>query len=102
MRLDLPVIDAGADLVRDLAVLTGHREDLIADRVRMISRLRHLLTSVFPSLERAFDYSAFQTGAGFVGGGQPASPHDCESGSDPHTARAPLASDRQFGCVRAL
>ena len=64
MRLDLPVIDAGADLVRDLAVLTGHREDLIADRVRMISRLRHLLTSVFPSLERAFDYSAFQTGAG--------------------------------------
>ncbi|WP_457149260.1 IS110 family transposase [Mycobacterium sp. URHB0021] len=26
VRLDLPVIDAGADLVRDLALLTGHRE----------------------------------------------------------------------------
>lgn len=58
LRRDLTVIDAGTDLVRNLAVLTGHRTDLIADRVRMINRLRDLLTSVFPSLERAFDYSA--------------------------------------------
>jgi transposase len=58
LRRDLPVIDTSADLVRNLAVLTGHREDLIADRVRMINRLRDLLTSVFPSLERAFDYSS--------------------------------------------
>lgn len=55
LRRDLAVIDADSDLV---AVLTGHRADLIADRVRMINRLRDLLTSVFPSLERAFDYSA--------------------------------------------
>jgi Transposase len=55
---DLAVIDAGTDLVRNLAVLTGHREDLIADRVRMINRLRDLMTSVFPSLKRAFDYSS--------------------------------------------
>jgi transposase len=58
LRRDLSVIDAGADLVRNLAVLTGHREDLIADRVRMINRLRDLMTSVFPGLERAFDYSS--------------------------------------------
>jgi transposase len=58
LRRDLSVIDTGTDLVRKLAVLTGHREDLIADRVRMINRLRDLMTSVFPSLERAFDYSA--------------------------------------------
>jgi transposase len=51
LRRDLAVIDAGTDLVRNLAVLTGHREDLIADRVRMINRLRDLMTSVFPSLE---------------------------------------------------
>ena len=44
--------------MRKLAVLTGHREDLIADRVRIINRLRDLMTSVFPSLERAFDYSS--------------------------------------------
>jgi transposase len=58
LRRDLSVVDTGADLVRDLAVLTAHREDLIADRVRMINRLRDLMTSVFPSLERAFDYSS--------------------------------------------
>src|SRR5215208_5729610 len=58
LRRDLAVIDADTDLVRSLAVLTGHRADLIADRVRMINRLRDLMTSVFPSLERAFDYSS--------------------------------------------
>lgn len=58
LRRDLAVIDADTDLVRDLTVLTGHRTDLIADRVRMINRLRDLMTSVFPSLERAFDYSS--------------------------------------------
>jgi transposase len=58
LRRDLAVIDADTDLVRNLAVLTGHRADLIADRVRMINRMRDLMTSVFPSLERAFDYSS--------------------------------------------
>jgi transposase len=58
IRADLAVIDRDTDLVRDLAVLTGHRSDLIADRVRMINRLRDLMTSVFPGLEREFDYSA--------------------------------------------
>ena len=45
------------DLVRNLALLTGHRADLIADRVRVINRLRDVLTSVFPALEREFDYA---------------------------------------------
>ena len=58
LRRDLSIIETDADLVHALAVLTGHREDLIADRVRMINRLSDLMTSVFPSLERAFDYSA--------------------------------------------
>lgn len=58
LRRDLAVIDTDTDLVRHLAVLTGHRADLVADRVRMLNRLRDLLTSVFPSLEQAFDYSS--------------------------------------------
>jgi transposase len=58
IRRDLPMIDQDTDLVRKLAVLTGYRADLIADRVRMINRLRDLMTSVFPSLEREFDYSS--------------------------------------------
>jgi transposase len=54
----LPAVDARTDLVRNLGLLTSHRADLIADRVRMINRLRDLLTSVFPALEREFDYAS--------------------------------------------
>jgi len=64
LRRDLTMIDDDTDLVRNLAILTAHRTDLIADRVRMINRLRDLLTSVFPSLERAFDYSAHKGALG--------------------------------------
>lgn len=58
VRNDLNIIDNQTDLVRSLAVLTGHRADLVADRVRMINRLRDLMTSVFPGLEREFDYAS--------------------------------------------
>jgi hypothetical protein len=58
LRRNLPVIDTVTDLTRELALLTGHRTDLIADRVRMINRLRDVMTSVFPTLEQAFDYSS--------------------------------------------
>jgi transposase len=58
LRRDLAVVDHDTDLVRDLAMLTGHRADLVADRVRMINRLRDLMTSVFPALERAFDFAS--------------------------------------------
>lgn len=53
LRRDLTAVDTTTDLARDLAVLTAHRADLVADRVRMINRLRDLMTSVFPALERA-------------------------------------------------
>ncbi|MCX4649128.1 MULTISPECIES: IS110 family transposase [unclassified Streptomyces] len=57
-RGDFAAIDVPAQLAADLALLTAHRTDLMADRVRMINRLRDVLTGVFPALERAFDYSA--------------------------------------------
>ncbi|MGV4889357.1 IS110 family transposase (plasmid) [Streptomyces viridosporus] len=57
-RNDFTAIDVPAQLAADLALLTAHRADLVADRVRMINRLRDVLTGVFPALERAFDYSS--------------------------------------------
>ncbi|MFF7476762.1 IS110 family transposase [Streptomyces sp. NPDC008092] len=57
-RRDFATIDVPAQLAADLALLTAHRSDLVADRVRMVNRLRDVLTGVFPALERAFDYSA--------------------------------------------
>ncbi|MGW2332302.1 IS110 family transposase [Streptomyces sp. NPDC001700] len=56
-RRDFAAIDVPAQLAADLALLTAHRTDLVADRVRMINRLRDVLTGIFPALERAFDFS---------------------------------------------
>lgn len=57
MRADLTELSTPDDLVVELTRLTAHREDLMADWVRGVNRLRDLLTSIFPALERAFDYS---------------------------------------------
>jgi hypothetical protein len=43
----------GDELAVELKLLTARRADLVADRTRAISRLRALLTSIFPALERA-------------------------------------------------
>ncbi|WP_046506852.1 IS110 family RNA-guided transposase [Streptomyces odonnellii] len=57
-RRDFAVIDVPAQLAADLALLTAHRSDLVAGRVRLVNRLRDVLTGIFPALERAFDYSS--------------------------------------------
>jgi transposase len=57
MRTDLTPVTATDDLVVELTRLTAHREDLMADWVRGVNRLRDLLTGIFPALEAAFDYS---------------------------------------------
>ncbi|WP_328323284.1 MULTISPECIES: IS110 family transposase [unclassified Streptomyces] len=58
MRRDFAPLDTPPELVSDLRVLTNYRADLIADRVRIINRLRDLLVGICPALERAFDYSS--------------------------------------------
>jgi transposase len=57
MRADLKVITGTDELIAELKVLLSRREDLMADWVRQVNRLRELLASIFPALERAFDYS---------------------------------------------
>lgn len=56
MRRDLQPIEPSVELTNGLQLLVGYRQDLIADRVRLINRLREVLTGVSPALERAFDY----------------------------------------------
>ncbi|MFI8194898.1 IS110 family transposase [Streptomyces sp. NPDC085946] len=58
MRQDFAPLNTPPELVSTLRVLTNYRADLIADRVRLINRLRDLLVGICPALERAFDYSA--------------------------------------------
>jgi transposase len=57
MRGDLSELTAADDLVVELTRLTSYRADVMADWVRGVNRLRELLTSIFPALERSFDYS---------------------------------------------
>lgn len=55
-RTDLSDVDVPTELVAELGLLVTHRSDLVADRVRLINRLRDVLTGYFPALERAFDF----------------------------------------------
>ncbi|MEJ8640004.1 IS110 family transposase, partial [Streptomyces sp. MS2.AVA.5] len=43
------------EAVIELRLLTDHRTDLVAERTRVVNRLRALLNSMFPALERALD-----------------------------------------------
>lgn len=58
MRGDLAELTANDELAVELARLTSYRADVMADWVRGVSRLRDLLTSIFPALEASFDFSA--------------------------------------------
>lgn len=53
LRGDLTTITSPDQIVTDLRVLTARREDLMADWVREINRLRELLALIFPTLELA-------------------------------------------------
>lgn len=56
-RGDLAEVEVATSLVTELRLLVTHRTDLIGDRVRMVNRLRDVLSGYFPALERAFDYA---------------------------------------------
>lgn len=56
-RRDLSPVVPGDNLVAELRSLTAFRADLMADWVRGVNRLRSMLTSIFPALEAALDYS---------------------------------------------
>jgi len=58
LRQDLQAARPRPELVAELAVLVGHRTDLLADWVRTVSWLRGLLTASFPGLERCFDFTS--------------------------------------------
>jgi len=57
MRRDLHPVRAGDEISIELAILTSRRTDLMRDRTRTINRLRALLGTYFPALERALDIS---------------------------------------------
>ena len=55
MRPDLGELEAGEQEIAELQLLLARRRDLITDQGRTITRLREVLLSLFPALERALD-----------------------------------------------
>jgi transposase len=58
MRSNLAELVPGEDDLAELQLLLARRRDLVADRTRSINRLRDVLLSLFPALERALDLNA--------------------------------------------
>ena len=58
MRSNLARLVPGEDDLAELQLLLARRRDLVADRTRSINRLRDVLLSLFPALERALDLNA--------------------------------------------
>jgi transposase len=58
MRDDLRVIDPPTDVDVDLRLLTGRRQELAGDQTRRVDRMRDLLCSIHPGLERQLDMTA--------------------------------------------
>ncbi|GAA4640718.1 IS110 family transposase [Actinoallomurus vinaceus] len=55
IRRDLRPLRANSELISELRMLVAHRRDLVADRTRIINRLRAQLLNICPALERVLD-----------------------------------------------
>lgn len=55
MRDDLRPVEAARDIDVELRLLAGRRAEIVTDQTRRAARLRDLLVSVFPGLEREVD-----------------------------------------------
>jgi transposase len=55
VRRDLRPVELGEEIDIEIRLLVGRRHDLVVDQTRRIGRLRDLLVSIHPGLERAVD-----------------------------------------------
>ncbi|MEL5955671.1 IS110 family transposase [Streptomyces sp. CLV115] len=51
---------APSRLTKELTLILSHRSNVSTERTRTINRMRALLTSIFPELERSFDFAQSQ------------------------------------------
>lgn len=85
-RPDLRLVDTERQIDVDIRLLVGRRSEIVRDQTRRLGRLRDLLSSLFPALERRIDVKT-KTGLTFLS--LYAAPHE-------------LRSMRPEGVVRAV
>ncbi|MER6532149.1 IS110 family transposase [Streptomyces sp. NPDC001508] len=57
LRRQTAPVPAPPRVTKELTLLLAHRNGLSAERTRTINRMRALLTSIFPELERSFEFA---------------------------------------------
>ncbi|MGW3063576.1 IS110 family transposase, partial [Streptomyces sp. NPDC001130] len=57
LRRQTVPVPAPPRVTKELTLILSHRNGLSTERTRTINRMRALLTSIFPELERSFDYA---------------------------------------------
>lgn len=75
-RPDLRPVDAEREIDVDIRLLVGRRSEIVRDQTRRLGRLRDLLSSLFPALERRIDVKT-KTGLTFLS--LYAAPHELRS-----------------------
>ncbi len=55
LRRDLRTVEPAREIDVELRLLAGRRSEIVADQTRRAQRIRDLLVSIFPGLERAVD-----------------------------------------------
>lgn len=82
-RPDLRLVEFEAEIDVDIRLLVGRRREVVVDQTRRLARLRDLLSSLFPALERRLDV---KTKAGLVFLSLFAAPHELRSAKPDHMA----------------
>lgn len=75
-RPDLRPVDTEREIDVDIRLLVGRRSEIVRDQTRRLGRLRDLLSSLFPALERRIDVKT-KTGLTFLS--LYAAPHELRS-----------------------
>jgi len=98
-RPDLRSVDAEREIDVDIRLLAGRRSEIVREQTRRLSRLRDLLSSLFPALERRIDV---KTKTGLVFLSHCAAPHELRGARPAGIARKILRSAPHLRGVPAM
>lgn len=98
-RPDLRPVEVDAEINVEIRLLVGRRTEIVADQTRRLARLRDLLSSLFPALERRVDVT---TKAGLVFLSLFAAPHELRRASPIRIARQLVKAGRNLRGMETL
>lgn len=98
-RTDLRPVEVETEIDVDIRLLVGRRREVVVDQTRRLSRLRDLLSSLFPALERRVDV---KTKTGLVFLSRFAAPHELRGARSDRIARQIIKAAPHMRGVEAI